>query len=347
MAPFAGFDMPIQYEGVLREHRAAREEAAVFDTCHMGEFRLRGAGALADLERILSCDVADLPAGACRYGFLCNEAGGIIDDLILYRMAENEFMMVVNAATGSGDFEWIKQHISDGTALDNISKLTAKIDLQGPMAPRIAAQLFKDPIDEHKYYRFMRNSYGNHEVIVSRTGYTGEIGFELYCGVEIARELWSLCVESGAVPAGLGARDILRIEMGFPLYGRELCADRNAAQSGLTRTISREKAFIGSRHVLAKNAADQLLCGIAIDGRRSAHEGDTVLYREKKVGEVTSGCFSPMLGHAVALAYLDKKYAEIDTALTVISGKAELAGTVCQLPFYKNGTARADINLYL
>jgi aminomethyltransferase len=348
MTTYAGFDMPVQYEGVLKEHRAARERAAIFDTCHMGELRARGPGAVADLERVLTCDVADMAVGACRYGLICNEAGGVIDDQIIYRMADNEFMLVVNAATGASDYEWVKSHISGDTKLENISKITSKIDLQGPDSPHIAASLMKLPIDGLKYYRFMKNFYRDREVIISRTGYTGEIGFEIYCQVDIARELWSACLECGAEPAGLGARDLLRLEMGLPLYGNELTTDRNAAQSGFDYAISRKKEFIGSKHVLDEAAADQLLRGIVIEGRRSAHEGDAVLNRRGTwIGEVTSGCFSPMLGNAVALAYIEKDYAEIGTVLTVTSGNAELPGTVSQLPFYKNGTARADINLYL
>jgi aminomethyltransferase len=348
MGPYAGFDMPVQYEGVLREHRAAREHAAIFATCHMGELRARGPGAAADLERVLTCDVADIPAGACRYGLICNEEGGVIDDQIIYRIAESEFMLVVNAATGASDFEWVKSRISGNTKLENISKITSKIYLQGPASPKIAASLMKLPIDGLKFFRFMKNFYGDREVIISRTGYTGEIGFEIYCPVEIARELWSACIDRGAVPAGLGARDLLRLEMGLPLYGNELSADRNAAQSGCDYAISREKEFIGSARVFDEAAAGQLLRGIVIDGRRSAHEGDPVLNRRGTwIGEVTSGCFSPMLENAVALAYIEKDYAEFDAAVTVSSGNAELFGRIVRLPFYKNGTARADINLYL
>jgi aminomethyltransferase len=348
IAEFGGYDMPIQYEGIVREHQAARAGAAIFDTCHMGEFMVRGAGAVAGLERLLSCDVADIRAGTCRYGFICNEAGGVVDDLIVYRMGESEFMMVVNSATEEGDFEWAKAHLPASASLENISRATAKIDVQGPASPKIVAPLMKNPLSGLKYYNFAVNSYKGAEVVVSRTGYTGEIGFEVYCPADAAVDFWNDCVERGAAPAGLGARDVLRLEMGFPLYGHELSADRNAAQSATPRGLSRNKEFIGSASALNPQAASQLLCGIAIDGRRSARHGDTVLSADgREAGVITSGSFAPSLGFAVALGYIDKEYSAVNTELRIVNGKTEIPAKISPLPFYKNATARADINLYL
>ena len=348
MAAFGGYEMPLQYGGIIREHGAARAGAAVFDTCHMGEFLVRGAGALAGLERVLSCDVADIRVGTCRYGFICNEAGGVIDDQIIYRMAEDEFMVVVNASTEEADFEWIAARVSGGASVENISRETAKIDLHGPGSPKIAAALLRDSIAGLKYYNFARNAYRGAEVIVSRTGYTGEIGFEVYCGANAARDFWNECIARGAVPAGLGARDALRLEMGYPLYGHELSENRNAAQADFARVISRKKDFIGSASVLDPSAAGQLLRGISLDGRRAARAGDAVLDGGgAAVGEVTSGSFSPSLGHAVALAYVDREYSAIGTEVRVAVGKSEIPGRISELPFYKNATARADMKLYL
>ena len=347
MAAFGGYEMPLQYEGIIREHGAARAGAAVFDTCHMGEFLVRGAGAVAGLELVLSCGVADIRAGTCRYGFICNEAGGVIDDQIIYRMAEDEFMVVVNTATEERDFEWLKARVSRAS-VENISRETAKIDLQGPGSPKIAEALLRDSIAGLKYYNFARNAYRGAEVIVSRTGYTGEIGFEVYCGADAARDFWNECIARGAVPAGLGARDALRLEMGYPLYGHELSENRNAAQADFARVISRKKDFIGSASVLDPSAAGQLLRGISFDGRRAARAGDAVLNGSgAAVGEVTSGSFSPSLGHAVALAYVDREYAAIGTEVRAAGGKSEIAGKISELPFYKNATARADMKLYL
>jgi len=346
MSPFGGYDMPIQYAGgIIAEHGAVRGGAALFDTCHMGEFAVSGPNAAADLDRLLSNDVASLSVGTCRYGFLCNDDGGVIDDLITYKRSENEFMIVVNASGEDGDFNWIIGRVSKDTSVENLSHKTAKIDLQGPKSPKIAASLLSLPIGGLKYYRFMRNDYKGVEITISRTGYTGEIGFEIYCPANIAVDFWNDCMTKGAVPAGLGARDILRLEMGYPLYGHELSADRNAAQSGFAHAISKNKTFIGSDKVHDLSLRNQSLVGISIDGRRTARSGDTVTIDGKTVGTVTSGCFSPTQAHAIALAYIDKESSGIDTTVSIISGKNELTGKITATPFYKNGTVRGDINL--
>ncbi len=348
MSPFGGYDMPIQYAGgIIAEHGAARGGAALFDTCHMGEFVASGPSAAADLDRILSNDVANLTIGACRYGFLCNDGGGVIDDLIVYRLSETEFMVVVNATGQDGDFDWIAGRVSEDTSIKNLSHATAKIDLQGPKSPKIAASLLKLPLNGLKYYRFMRNYYKDAEIILSRTGYTGEIGFEIYCPAERAVEFWNDCTARGAVPAGLGARDILRLEMGYPLYGHELSAGRNAAQSGFAHAISKKKPFIGSAKVLDPALCNQSLTGIILEGRRTAHSGDTVTTDGQPIGTITSGSFSPTQSRAIALAYINKESVVIDKTVSIISGKNELPGKITATPFYKNGTVRGDINLYL
>ncbi|MDR0306399.1 MAG: glycine cleavage system aminomethyltransferase GcvT [Chitinispirillales bacterium] len=348
IAPFGGYEMPVQYEGIIKEHNAARTGTVIFDTCHMGEFKISGDSAVSDLERILSCDVADIKTDACRYGFLCNGNGGVIDDQILYRISESEFMMVVNASTEEGDFEWIKSQISENTKVENISAQTAKIDLQGPLSPKIAALILQDSITELKFYNFAYNYYKDTRVLVSRTGYTGEMGFEIYSPAETASLLWDDCISKGAVPAGIGARDTLRLEIGFPLYGHELSIDRNAIQSGFNRAISQKKVFIGSSAVFAPSADNQILVGITLDGRRSAREGDMVLNKSgQEAGIITSASFSPTLGYAIALGYVNKEYSQPETLLKIISGKNEFSGKVSRLPFYKNATARSDIKLMI
>jgi aminomethyltransferase len=169
MGPFGGFLMPIQYEGILSEHQAAREKSALFDTCHMGEFLLGGSGALDDLQHLVSCDVASLAMGQCRYGFMCNETGGVIDDLLIYRLAEAEFMLVVNAGTQDSDFEWIQSQLSAETRTTNVSDETGKLDIQGPGSPGIVNELMGEPIGDLRFYRFMKNTYRGQDVIVSRT----------------------------------------------------------------------------------------------------------------------------------------------------------------------------------
>jgi aminomethyltransferase len=348
MAPFGGYCMPIQYSGIMNEHKATREAATIFDTCHMGEFRINGSNAVSDLETILSCPVAPIKTGQCRYGFICNENGGVIDDQIVYRMAENEFFMVVNAATKPADFEWIKRHISEGTAIENLSARTAKLDLQGPASARIMRKLMEAKIDGMKYYTWVKNRYRNTEVLISRTGYTGEIGFEMYCPLDLGKVFWNDCLGLGALPAGLGARDTLRLEMGFPLYGHELDDCTNAAESNFSRAIDETKKFIGSAVVLDPAQKRRLLVGIRLEGRRAARHGDAICdNRGNSVGAVTSGSFSPSLASAIALGYVALPASAIGTQVRIRTDRQELTGSIVELPFYKKATGRMDIKKFL
>jgi aminomethyltransferase len=345
IAPFGGFLMPIQYEGILAEHFYARKTAVVFDTCHMGEFLIQGPNAVTDLEKILSCPVTSMKPGQCRYGFICNENGGVMDDQILYRLGENNFYMVINSSTQDTDYEWVKLNISPETSVDNISKETGKIDLQGPESLSIITRLLNKPVSELKYYHWMYNSYKGAEIIVSRTGYTGEIGFELYLDEQHTISFWNDCLSCGAKPAGLGSRDTLRLEMGYPLYGHELDANRNAAESGFSRAIALDKSFIGSSVVHDESKVTNMLCGIQLDGRRTARNGDRITDSSgKQTGVVTSGSFSPSLGCAIAMGYIAKNRCLIGTRVKVSTGAAELTGAIVDLPFYKNGTARRKLS---
>jgi aminomethyltransferase len=348
MAPFGGYLMPIQYEGIIKEHFYTRQQATIFDTCHMGEFSIKGGSALADLEKVLTCPVGSMQIGQCRYGFICNEAGGVLDDQIIYRMGENEFFMVVNASTQDDDFAWVKSHMSKDVQIENLSAATAKIDLQGPACPRIMQKLVADPIDGMKYFYFRHTTYRGRKVLISRTGYTGEIGFEFYCDNDLATQFWNDCMELGAKPAGLGCRDTLRLEIGMPLYGHELSADRNAAESGLSRSIATDKQFIGSTAVLDKSKTRSLLVGIELQGRRASRNGDTILNdRGEKIGAVTSGSFSPSLEKALALGYVSLPHAAVGTQLKIDTGRQTLDGTVVSLPFYKNATGRGKMAEFL
>jgi aminomethyltransferase len=344
MAPFGGYDMPIQYNGIIKEHVATREAAAIFDTCHMGEFSIKGPTALRDLETLLSCPVGDLKIGGCRYGLLCNENGGVNDDQIIYRMAEDDFFMVVNASTEPADFEWVSQHLSKETRIENLSATTAKLDLQGPKSAEIMQKLMALPIDGMKYYTWAFNRYKGREVLISRTGYTGELGFEIYCSNDLGLAFWQECLDLGAIPAGLGARDTLRLEMGFPLYGHELDRDMNAAESGFFRAIGGNKKFIGSDIVLDASKSNKRLIGIRLEGRRSARNGDGIADTKGRLaGKVTSGSFSPSLACAIALGYVENELSEPGTPLVIKTERIELAGVVTDLPFYKKATGRRNI----
>lgn len=348
MTPFGGFLMPLHYEGIIKEHHAVRERSGVFDTCHMGEFLVSGPNAVTDLEKLLSCPVATMETGQCRYGFICNEKGGAVDDQVLYRLGDRKFMMVVNAGTQDGDYEWLTAHVSTGTTLENASEATAKIDLQGPSSPAIMAKLAEEPIEGMKFYRWRHNRYHGREILTSRTGYTGEIGFEIYCDTDLAPAFWSDCLELGATAAGLGARDTLRLEMGMPLFGHELDARRNPAETGMSRAISPDKQFIGADTVLDPTRRPELLVGIALSGRRAARAGDTVKDNTgDTMGVVTSGSFSPTLGRGIALAYVDKGRAAAGTLVSVDTGRRELAGSIVELPFYRGATGRKSLAAFL
>ncbi len=348
MGEFGGFLMPIQYEGIIKEHEATRTNAALFDTCHMGEFRVSGGGALPDLERLLSCDVASLRAGRCRYGLMCNESGGVLDDLLVYRLGEDAFMLVVNAGTQHADFEWIATHVSPTTEIRNISDCTAKVDLQGPGSARIMQRLMTDSVADMKFYAFRHNRHGGEQVLVSRTGYTGELGFEFYGEARLARQFWQDCMELGAVPAGLGARDTLRLEMGMPLYGHELGPGRNAAEAGFARAVSRSKTFIGSDVVLDPARRSACLVGVMFEGRRAARHGDGLLGEAgDEIGIVTSGSFAPSVGKAIAMGYVTPARAEAGTPVAARTSRQALPGTVCPLPFYTQATGRRAVADFL
>ena len=348
MAPFGGYMMPISYKGILQEHHACRNGAVLFDTCHMGEFTFKGGHVIQDLETLVSCDVSSMNIGQCRYGLMCNENGGTIDDLLVYRTGETEFMLVVNAGTQDNDFAWIKSHLSADTVALNISDKTAKFDLQGPLSAKIIRKIADEPIADMKFYHFKPNKSGGKNIIVSRTGYTGEIGFEVYSDPELSLKLWNRCMELGAEPAGLGARDTLRLEMGMPLYGHELSEKLNAGQSGFDRAISLSKKFIGSKVVLDGAQRKSALAGIRLEGRRAARNGDIILDEAgNTIGEVTSGSFAPSLEIAIAMGYVNRSFSSPGSRILIKTTRQNIPGVVCELPFYRKATARKPLKDFL
>ncbi|MDY6855809.1 MAG: glycine cleavage system aminomethyltransferase GcvT [Thermodesulfobacteriota bacterium] len=348
IVPFAGYLMPIQYQGIITEHLATRAKATVFDTCHMGEYYIYDGNALIDLENLLTCHIDTMEIGQCRYGLICNKKGGVIDDQVIYRLDKNRFFMVVNAVNKDFDLEWIRSHISKKTRIEDASDNTAKIDLQGPESPQIMQKLMEDGIDDMKFYYFKYNKYKDKEILISRTGYTGEVGFEIYCDNELGIALWNDCIECGAKPAGLGARDTLRLEMGFPLYGHELSSDWNAAESGLMRHIATDKEFIGSKAALDVSQRVFSLAGMILNDRRAARAHDTVFdMNGKKIGFITSGSFSPSIGKAIAMGYIHKSSSEPGTVLSIKTERNELKATIHQTPLYKKGTWKKNLDCFL
>lgn len=348
MAEFGGWDMPIQYEGILAEHEHTRTKTGLFDICHMGEFELTGPTAVADLERLLTMKVSTLAIGQCRYGFLLNEQGGVIDDLTCYRLGEERYMLVVNAATLDGDSAWIQKHLSSGTVFTDLSDSIAKLDVQGPTSRTELEKVFGQKLPDlgyfkAEYFQGFENLLGaGSACLVSRTGYTGDWGYELYFPAKDAVRVWrALLANPNIKPIGLGARDTLRLEMGYSLYGHELSLDRTPAATSRGMFIRKEGGFIGEEAVRRDLANPQeFLVALEFDSKRAARSHDKVFFQGLEAGMVTSGSVSPSLGKAVALAFVKAGLAAIGTVLDVeIRGKL-FPAKVVELPFYKNGTAR-------
>jgi aminomethyltransferase len=341
MASFAGFDMPIQYEGIIAEHNHTRQNAGIFDICHMGEFSLRGPGAKDTLNAIVTQDLDTLAPGKCRYGFLLNQKAGIEDDLIIYCLDTDDYMLVVNGACEAGDFEHIKKQLPAGPTFTNISDATGKIDLQGPKSFEVLKDILGADFISPGYFNFKRITWQGSPLIVSRTGYTGELGYELYQDSSKTPAMWdALAAHPLVKPVGLGARDTLRLEMGYPLYGQDLDTEHTPVEAGFGGLITKEKPFTGKA---ALGAVRERLIALKLEGRRSARHYDTLhLPDGTKVGMVTSGSFAPSLGHCVALGYVADAHAD-KTDFLVRTQRGDLEATKAPLPFNPGGTARMKL----
>lgn len=343
MAPFGGWEMPIQYEGIIAEHLYTRDVAGLFDICHMGEFELSGPTAEQDLERLLSMSVSSIEIGQCKYGFLLNNDGGVIDDLTCYRLGSDQFMLVVNAATSAGDAAWITKRLSPATRFHDISSWTGKLDVQGPKSRECIENALGAKLPDLKYFRSERVQLLGVSCLVSRTGYTGEWGYELYVPSEVAQQLWTELLKPGVIkPVGLGARDTLRLEVGYPLFGHELSGDRSPVAAFGKNFVDVTKDFIGQSGVKRDldKGTPQKLAGLVLSTKRAAREGDTVWSDGQKVGVVTSGSLAPSLGTAVALAYVDSAIVDENQAVEIDVRGKRLEATITKPPFYKDGTAR-------
>jgi aminomethyltransferase len=341
MAAFAGYDMPIQYEGIIAEHNHTREAVGIFDICHMGEFSLRGAGAKAALGALVTQDLDTLAPGKCRYGFLLNESGGVLDDLIIYCLDVDDYMLVVNGACEAGDFAWLSAHLAKGPQLTNISPKTGKIDVQGPKSLEAIKAVLGSDFQSPGYFNFVRTIWQGEPLLVSRTGYTGELGYELYLDSSLALPMWEALIAHPLVkPVGLGARDTLRLEMGYPLYGQDLDTEHTPAEAGFGPLLGKKTPFTG-QDALAN--VRQRLIALELPGRRSARHYDlVVLPGGEEVGVVTSGSFAPSLGHCVALAYVRADVAEQEQ-FSVRTQRGDLEARRAALPFYAKGTARMKL----
>ncbi len=337
MIDFGGWMMPVQYEGIVVEHNNTRNNVSIFDICHMGEFIIEGANAKADLKKLLTTNIEPLVDGQCRYGFMLNENAGVIDDLITYRINENKWMLVVNAGTKDKDLAWIKSHVSADTTVTDISDSCGKLDIQGPNSKEIIEDILSINLSDIKFFRFKDIEWHNKTVTVSRTGYTGEYGVELYADNATTLELWQAFINAGVKPAGLGARDTLRLEAGLPLYGHELDEETTPEQANLMRFVCLDNNFIGKEVLLQKmeEKSGRVLCGFQIDGRPTARNGFDVVHNNNIIGKVASGSFAPTLNKSIGTAFIDRKIYDTKPVIGIDNGRKILDAFIVDLPFYK------------
>jgi len=343
LVDFAGWEMPVQYAGVIDEHRAVRAAAGLFDVSHMGEFAISGPGALGFVQSFTPNDVAKLVPGRIHYSALLTREGTFIDDLLVYRIGEQEFMLVVNASNTAGDFAWIEALPRPaGVKLENRSDRIALLALQGPRALSILQPLTATALAPIRYYGFAHGEVAGRRALLSRTGYTGEDGFELYVDPQDALELWRTISAAGEgaglVPAGLGARDTLRLEAGMTLYGHEIDRATTPWDARLDWIVKLEKGdFVGREALVAERArgARRQLVGFEVESRGIARQGCGIVQDERQVGVVTSGTWSPTFEKALGMAYLPVALAEVGTAIEIDVRGRPLAARVAALPFYK------------
>ncbi|WP_243373746.1 glycine cleavage system aminomethyltransferase GcvT [Geotalea sp. SG265] len=344
LAPFGGWNMPIQYEGIIAEHRWCREQASLFDICHMGEFIFRGDMEESGLEDIFTFSVKSIPIGRSRYGFLLNERGGIIDDLIVFRLGEDEAMVVVNAATSDNDFAVIRSRLKPGVSFTDISAATGKLDLQGPLSRQVLVEKFGEQIAVLPYFKFIRTTLLGVDAVISRTGYTGELGYEIFLPADKVGELWDLLLADQRVkPAGLGARDVLRLEVGYSLYGSDIDEATTPLEAGLGAFVNMDKKFIG-KEALQKQQREGLQkvkAAFQVHSRRSPRHHYEICFEGEAVGTVTSGVFSPMLGCGIGIGYVRPEIATLGAQIAIMHDKVTMDAAVVELPFYKGGSLRS------
>jgi len=341
---FAGFEMPVQYSSTIEEHLAVRRSVGVFDVSHMGEFYVRGKDALSFLQKVTINDAARLKSGRVQYSAMCYEDGGIIDDLLIYRMGD-QYMLVVNASNLQKDFEWLQSQKFGDVELENVSDSTALLAVQGPKSLATLQKLTKENLSKIEYYGFTRGILAGVSMIISRTGYTGELGFELYFNtdIETAKNVWNAIFEAGKEfgiqPVGLGARDTLRLEMGFCLYGNDIDKTTNPLEAGLGWITKLNKEEFNGRNAMLKAKEEGLkrkLVGFTLPDRTIARHGYEILYNGNAVGQVTSGTFSPSLKKGIGMGYVSAELANAGSVVSVrIRGK-EIPATIVVMPFLQN-----------
>lgn len=343
MVPFAGYNMPVQYEGVNIEHETVRNGVGVFDVSHMGEFFLKGEHALALIQKVTSNDASKLVDGKAQYSCLPNNEGGIVDDLIVYKIADQHYMLVVNASNIEKDWNWIAQHNDLGVEMINASEEYSLLAIQGPKAAEAMQSLTSIDLNNMGYYTFQIGEFaGIKDVIVSATGYTGSGGFEIYFKNEDAETVWNKVFEAGAAfgikPIGLAARDTLRLEMGFCLYGNDINDTTSPLEAGLGWITKFDKAFTNSENLKKQKEAgvSRKLVGFELIERGiPRHDYEIVDADENVIGIVTSGTQSPSLGKAIGMGYVPTQFATVDSEIYIRIRNKDIKAKVVKMPFYK------------
>ncbi|MBC2284611.1 glycine cleavage system aminomethyltransferase GcvT [Listeria booriae] len=337
---FGGWDLPVQFQGIKAEHEAVRTNAGLFDVSHMGEVTVKGAGSLDFLQKMLSNDISKLKPGKAQYNIMCYETGGVVDDLVVYMIAENDYLLVVNAANTDKDYEWLAEHATDNVNVQNVSLEYGQLALQGPNAEAVLAKLTDADLGALGFFGFVDNvEVAGVQALVSRSGYTGEDGFEIYTKAEDAPAVWEAILKEDVVPIGLGARDTLRFEANLALYGQELSKDISPLEAGVGFAVKLQKEadFLGKKALIAQKEAGltRKSVGIELIDRGVPRHDYKVFAGDKEIGIVTSGTQSPTLGKNLGLALIDIDYTALDSLVEVEVRNKKLQAKVVPTPFYK------------
>ncbi|HWD37571.1 MAG TPA: glycine cleavage system aminomethyltransferase GcvT [Fimbriimonas sp.] len=337
MVPFAGYEMPVQYNGIIAEAKSVRSSAGMFDVSHMARLRLRGEDTLPFLEHVTTNDVSKLPVSGGQYSLLPNDQGGCVDDIIVYRMPEF-YDMVVNADNHAKDVAWLNAHKLSGVSIEDRTEATAMIAVQGPEAVAKLCSIcsFGEALNGAAAFGVLQGLIGGVECSAARSGYTGEDGYELICAAEDAEKLWKALLAAGVAPCGLGSRDTLRVEAGLPLYGHELRDDLSPLAASLGWVVSKTKEFVGSDyyHSARENGTPTKLVGIKLEAKRLTTPGMNVFVDGESIGQVSSGIVSPTLDTALALAFVNRDV-PLETHCTVETRGKQEAGKIVSKRFYK------------
>lgn len=346
MVPFAGYELPVSYSGILEEHRAVRKRAGLFDVSHMGRIEVLGESALSYLDHLTTNDVSALDPNQAQYSAMLNEGGGIIDDILVYRESDR-YLVVVNAANHEKDIHWMQRHLPGGVSLTDVTVDVAQIALQGPASQDILSPLTDLDLEEIRYYRFLRGRVAGARGIIARTGYTGEDGFELYVPAREARNVWREILRAGAargiIPCGLGCRDTLRLEMRYCLYGNDIDDSTTPLEAGLKWITKMDKGpFIGREALLEQLEAGitRRLIGFLMDDRGIPRPGYPVFHDGREVSRVASGTSSPSLGKGIGTTYLPVEHATVGGSIEIGIRNRRHTATIVKPPFYSGGSHR-------